>query len=633
MKNDSVQKDKWTIIVIEDDKNLNNLIQKKLRSLDYKVIGILTGTETLEFVKNDDHVLLLIDYRLSDMLCDELISEMHAKEVELPFIVMTGNGDENIAVKMMKAGAYDYVVKNLNFIEIIPELIERVIHLIDTEKSLKESEKLFRIIASNLPNSYMAIINKDLIVEFTSGQEYKIRELDPKKFIGLKPEEIYGEQTEIVKDYYNKTFLGEEKEFELEIKNRNYLFNTVPLKEDTGEIKRIIVLVENITEFTKLKDQLHHADKMNAIGQLAGGVAHDFNNQLAGIMSCSELLKYTYKSDKFLQKYLNIISNAVKRSSDLTSKLLAFAHKGKNQLIPVNINMIISEVISMLEHSINKKIKIKKHLAEEKLITIGDPTQLQNAILNIGINANDAMQNGGVINFKTEIADAAKESILNSENEALENTKFIKIIISDSGIGMGKEIQKRVFEPFFTTKKKGKGLGMGLSAVYGTVHNHHGKIAIESELNIGTSIIVYLPISMEKEKVNENPVELIKGFANILLVDDEEAIREVTEQILKELGYSVVICDNGFNAIKHYKKEWKNIDIVIMDIAMPEMSGSEAFKVMKVINPDIKALISTGFSVDGEVQNMLNSGAKDFMQKPFKLSELSSKLSSILKVQ
>ncbi len=294
--------------------------------------------------------------------------------------------------------------------------------------------------------------------------------------------------------------------------------------------------------------------------------------------------------------------------------------------------MIILEVISVLKHSINKKIRITQQLAKEILITMGDPTQIQNAILNIGINANDAMLDGGVLNFKTELTDDLQESIFINKDQSLKYAKYVKINISDTGAGMDKELKKRIFEPFFTTKKKGKGLGMGLSAVYGTVQNHHGEIVIESELGAGTSIIIYLPLSMEKEKVDETPVELIKGSANILFIDDEEDIRDVAGQILEDLGYSVVLCENGLKALEYYKKEWDKVDAVVIDIAMPEMSGVEAFKAMKIINPEIKVLISTGFSMNGEVQNVLDSGAKDFIQKPFNIAELSGKLSFILNI-
>jgi CheY-like chemotaxis protein len=285
----------------------------------------------------------------------------------------------------------------------------------------------------------------------------------------------------------------------------------------------------------------------------------------------------------------------------------------------------------MLERTVNKGISISSNLGGSTPCIIGDPTQIQNILLNLGINARDAQGDSGEIKFSTTV-----ESV--SVNEAkkhsyyVEAGEYLKVIVSDRGTGIDSSIIDKVFEPFFTTKELGKGTGMGLAAVYGTVKSHGGFINVDSKLGEGTSFIIYLPLSREVPQVEESIQQESKysHSGKVLVIDDEESIRKISEKMLGRLGYSVITCSNGLEAIDIYNASGNSIDLVILDLIMPIMSGKLCYFELKKINKDIKVILSSGYSIDGEVQSLLNEGVSGFIQKPYVAKELSKAISKVL---
>lgn len=353
---------------------------------------------------------------------------------------------------------------------------------------------------------------------------------------------------------------------------------------------------------------------------LQGGVAHDFNNQLTGVLGYAELLSISI-DDPALKKYAENICLAAKRSSDLTKNLLTFSRKGKYRNEKVNINKLISETAELLLRSVNKKITIHQDLNARCSVISGDPSQLQNALLNLGINSADAMPDGGVLTFKTEIILIDKQAD-NHFNQIVEAGSYLKITVSDNGSGIPYDEQVHIFEPFFTTKTKGT--GMGLSSVYGAVKQHNGSITFESETDKGTKFYIYLPFAGEKNeeknisaKSDHNKISL-----NFLVVDDEDSIRELVCEMLLLSGHNVTTCSNGREAVDVYKEKWKEIDIVIIDMIMPEMDGRDSFRAMKIENPEIKVILSTGYSDDKNTRCLIEEGVLDIINKPFNLSRL-----------
>ena len=384
---------------------------------------------------------------------------------------------------------------------------------------------------------------------------------------------------------------------------------------------------------SKLEEQLHQAQKMEAIGQLAGGIAHDFNNQLSSMLGYSDLLSVKLKDEK-LKKYAKSIVLSAKRAADLTAQLLAFSRKGKNLSIPVNMRKIISEVVTILERTIDKNVKVSEILKAPCNMTIGDPTQLQNVLLNIVLNACDAMPNGGKLVFETSVEELDKS--YSSTHIDVIPGKYLKISITDNGTGMSPEVQKHIFEPFFTTKDVSKGTGMGLASAYGTIRNHKGSIEVYSEEGHGTRISIYLPLSEDVRELvvnDERSVPIVVGDVKILIVDDEVSLRNLGKDILTDIGYEVESCCNGLEAVEYYRENWRDIDLVILDMVMPVMGGREAFHAMKKINPEIKAILSSGFSINGAAQGILNDGVLSFIGKPFNQAEIAREIARILGVK
>jgi len=381
----------------------------------------------------------------------------------------------------------------------------------------------------------------------------------------------------------------------------------------------------------KIEEQLRQSQKMQAIGQLAGGIAHDFNNQLMGIMGYAELL-YNRLDDPTLRNDAESILRSARRASDLTRDLLAFSRKGKYLNVPVNINKIIEEVISLLEHSIDKRIEIRRVLNASPVMISGDPSQIQNALLNLAINAKDALPSGGEIMFTTEKVSMEDAFLSAEERRKAVRGDYMKICVIDDGIGMDDETKEHLFEPFFTTKQPGKGTGMGLASVYGTIKVHKGAIRVDSNLGEGTVFSLFFPLVGDKSEPAGSETVQARTIrkSKILLVDDDDEVRTLVSNFLSSFGHEVVTCRDGQEAVDLYRSSWKDIDLVILDMMMPRMNGRDAFFEMKALNKNVKALLISGFSIDGEAQGLLDAGMKGFIQKPFGRKILSQTLGNVL---
>jgi len=383
-------------------------------------------------------------------------------------------------------------------------------------------------------------------------------------------------------------------------------------------------------ERRKLEEQLFQSQKMESIGRLAGGIAHDFNNILASIMGYAELLKIKFGDTSTSEGHAaEIILKSAQRASDLTGQLLGFARGGKYNPVPLIINDVIEEAIHVSEKIFEKNIKVTFDF-EKKINTIeADKNQIDQVLTNIIINAKDAMPNGGELIFKTENVYLDEE--YTCKFQELRPGNYVEILVTDTGMGMPRSIKDRIFEPFFTTKGAGRGTGLGLATVYGIIKNHNGHITCSSEPGEGTTFTIYLPVS-EKEIIMETgETTVIKGEETILLIDDEEQVRRVAKEQLEYLGYKVIIASDGIEAVDKYKKEKEKIDLILLDMVMPDMSGKETFQALKKICPDIKVVLISGFSQNGKAAEILNRGALGFIQKPFKLYDLSKMIADVLK--
>lgn len=401
----------------------------------------------------------------------------------------------------------------------------------------------------------------------------------------------------------------------------------------SGMIGGAIVRAQTHDALLESEELLRQSEKMRAIGQLAGGIAHDFNNQLTGIVGAADMLRDDLPNGSELAHLADDILVSAKRASELTAQLLAFARKGKYLSVPIDLHRIIHEVTGILEHTIDKKIQIHQHLDAQLPMVKGDPTQIQNAIMNIALNARDAMPNGGELTVSTSIENLGSD-FCNRSVFDISPGNYVRLSIADSGVGMDEHTRSQMFEPFFTTKEKRGGTGMGLASAYGTLRNHGGAVDVKSMPGQGTVVKVYLPQLLEEMEDSQpeafDSAEEVSG-ACVLLVDDEEFVIDTARRMLAVSGFTVHVCRNGAQALRWYTNHWQEVDLVLLDMVMPEMGGRETYMEMKKINPDVRVLLSSGYSVDGDAREIIDAGCDGFIQKPYRRTELTGKISEILR--
>ncbi len=398
---------------------------------------------------------------------------------------------------------------------------------------------------------------------------------------------------------------------------------TVTAYFDVPGIDGLVTNLRDVTERLELETRLRHSEKLDAIGQLAGGMAHDFNNQLTGILAAADLLAGRL-DEPVLRGWAEQIAQAALRSADLTGKLLAFARKGQYRREVVDVGEVLSDAVELLRRSIDKRIDIELDLASGPLHALGDASLLQNAFLNLALNARDAMPDGGTLKLGARRChlDAEQARALGHD---VEPGAYVSVSVVDDGEGMDEATRKHMFEPFFTTKAPGKGTGMGLASVYGTLRSHGGGIAVTTAPGAGTSFELFLP-ETRGERVRRRgsrPLESGTGGLRIMVVEDEPVVRRVLARLVEELGHSATTCTDGFEAVERFRQSGSDIDLVILDLVMPKQNGRETFYALRELDPSVRVLISSGFTVEGGAQELLEQGAAGFLQKPFDLEQLS----------
>jgi two-component system cell cycle sensor histidine kinase/response regulator CckA len=403
---------------------------------------------------------------------------------------------------------------------------------------------------------------------------------------------------------------------------------------ELGENRRIVATFEDITdrkqaeeEKRRLEERLHHAEKMESIGTLAGGIAHDFNNLLMGIQGYASLTLLDLDPSHPHYERIKRIEEQVQSGADLTRQLLGFARGGRYEVKPADMNDIIKKTSSMFGRT-KKEITIHRKYGKDLWSVEVDQGQMEQVFMNLYVNAWQAMPGGGELYLETE-------NVLLDDEQAFSYTvqpgKYVKITVTDTGTGMDEKTRERIFDPFFTTKEMGRGTGLGLATVYGIIKGHKGMINVYSEPGHGTTFSIYLPAS-EKEVVKKQAATgtIARGTETILLVDDEKMVVEVTRELLESLGYRVYVAGSGQEAVAVYLERRKEIALVILDMIMPGISGGETFDRLREINPDIRVLLSSGYSINGEARTIMDRGCSGFLQKPFQLEKLSRKVREVL---
>lgn len=398
---------------------------------------------------------------------------------------------------------------------------------------------------------------------------------------------------------------------------RNYRIVSSPVKDDSGEVQFVVEMVEDVTERKSLQSQLAQAQKMEAVGTLAGGIAHDFNNLLQVIIGYSEFMLERKNQVDEDRNDLQKIYDAGRRGADLVKGLMAFSRQEEAKLVPVNLNEEVKKMERLLYHTIPKNIVIELHLEQSPKLIKADPSQIGQILMNLAINSKDAMAEGGKLVIETESIDWDDEYC--GRHIRVSPRSYVLMTVSDTGEGMDSETQSHIFEPFFTTKSAGKGTGLGLATVYGIVKQHNGHIFCYSESGHGTTFKIYFPVIHGDENLvsTSDDMAVRGGTETILLVDDDDDIRDLGTRILQEQGYSVITAVNGKEGLEIYKKVGDRIELVVLDLIMPEMDGKLCLEEILKINPGAKVLLASGYSPNGSAATLISKGARGFVGKPF----------------
>ncbi len=380
-------------------------------------------------------------------------------------------------------------------------------------------------------------------------------------------------------------------------------------------------------ERKKLTEQLYQAQKMEAIGTLAGGIAHDFNNLLMGIQGYTSIMLLEVDASHPHYEQLKSVQTLVQSGASLTKQLLGFARAGRYEVVPTNLNDMIRKSIGLFGRT-KKEIRVFEKYAENIWTVEADRGQIEQVLLNMYVNAWQAMPGGGSLYLETE--NVTMDNTV-AKLRDLKPGRYVKISITDTGVGMDEKTRQRIFDPFFTTKEMGRGTGLGLASAYGIIKGHSGLITVYSEKSEGTTFNIYLPASTKAVPSEETAEsEMAGGRETILLVDDEEVITDVTGRLLTELGYQIITANSGREAVETYRQKHAEIDLVIIDMIMPGMSGSDTFDQLKTINPSIRAILSSGYSLNGKAQAIMDKGVRVFLQKPYRLHDLAQKIREAL---
>ncbi|MDY0044610.1 MAG: PAS domain S-box protein [Syntrophales bacterium] len=499
------------------------------------------------------------------------------------------------------------------------------------ERALYESEERYRTILENTGTAIVLVENDRIIF---AGGEFE-------KLSGYSRNEIEGKMkwTEFFTNEEQKRIMGQHK---IILSNQAYgspsdEFSFITRSGTTRSIYVITTIIPgtrqtlfsliDITEYKQLENKYLQAQKMEAIGTLAGGIAHNFNNLLMGIQGNTSLMLMDLNPNHPHYRRLKNIEHQIDEGAELTKQLLGFAREGKYEIKRININNILEITLNFFEKT-RKDIKIRKSFQQDLWIAAVDQSQMEQVFMNMYVNAWQAMPGGGELKVETCNCFLSDEDV---RSFGAKPGRYIQINISDTGEGMDKETKKHIFEPFFTTKVS-RGSGLGMASAYGIIKNHDGFIVIDSEKGKGTVFRIYLP-SFEKDKSDDRGVSKerpLGGNETILLVDDEQLIIEVAMEILAALGYKILTAKSGREALRVYRQNQECVDLVILDMIMPHMSGGEVFDRIKLIDKNAKVLLSSGFSADGEAQEIIRRGCSGFIQKPFNISKLSSKIREIL---
>ena len=645
--------DKGVILIIDDTPTNLEILLDFLEDYGYKVVVSEDGESAIEMAEYAPPDLILLDIVMPGIDGFETCRRLKANQVtqDIPIIFMTALADNVDKVKGLNLGAVDYITKPLEHEEVLArinihlrlqnltkKLTEQNVRLEEEIQQHLQAQQKISEQAALLDIATDAIFVQDLsnnIVFWNKGAErlygWEAEEAIGKNVLELLYKEISPEIQEPLKNLTSTgEWLGELPQVTKDGKNLIVTSRWTSVLDSNGQLKSILVVNTDITEKKQLESQFLRAQRMESLGVLAGGIAHDLNNVLTPVLMAVQLLE-TKLYDSQSQEWLQILENNVNRGADLIKQVLSFAKGISGERTTIQISHLIQEIKQLASETFPKSIRVNTNIKPDLKPVLGDATQLHQVLLNLVVNARDAMPHGGILKIEAN-------NIYIDEHYARINIdskvgQYILISVSDTGIGIERHILERIFEPFFTTKELGKGTGLGLSTVVGIVKSHGGFINVYSEVGKGTEFKIYLP-SIEaltlSQSVDSSKL-LNKGQGQLILVaEDEEPIRNITKTILEIYGYRVITAADGAEAIVLYRQYQSEINVVLLDMMMPYMDGSAAIKLLEQINPEVKIIAVSGLASNETMTEINSSCVKTFLAKPYTSTEVLNKLQMVM---
>ncbi len=634
------------LLMAEDTPQDAELILDYLKNAGYVLSpNVVQSREHFkEQIDNEDFDLILSDHDLGTWTGLDALAILLRSGKDIPFIVVTGTlGDEEAAAGYIKRGAADYILKRrLNLLPLA------VAHVLQEKEHRNErnkrhlSEHALRLSVDR----YRSLVVASAQVVWTANAAGDVVEDVPlwRAFSGKSVEETVGrgwlntihpEDREQARQAWSNAvksrsnYATQYRALRKDGEYRDLLVRGVPVFEDDGSVREWVGTCTDITDQRQLEDQSRQGHKMEAMGKLAGGIAHDFNNLLGVIIGYSDLLMSTVQPGDASRREIEQIKKAGQRAASLTLQLLAFSRK--QVLLPkvLDLNDVVRETSKMLLRLIGADIELVNTLSPTLDHVKADPTQIEQVILNLAINARDAMPNGGKLIIQTLNAELDESSNRYLNND-VKPGNYVLLTVSDTGIGMDKETQAHIFEPFFTTKEKGKGTGLGLATAYGIVKQSSGYIWVYSEVGKGTVVKVYMPRvqgALSHAQLEEAATPPTCS-GTILLVEDEDSLRELSHKLLESMGYTVIEAANGADAIHIVGQCRDQIQLLITDVVMPGMNGRELAERLVASDSKMKVLYVSGYTDEGIMQTLVPGVA--FLQKPFTRDSLAKKIQEAL---
>ena len=643
------------ILMIEDSVSDARIIEHTLRrdGIEFTATRVVTEEALRAALAEGNPQIVLADYNVPGFRGDAALAVARERSQELPVIFVSGTIGEERAVELMRAGATDYVLKE--HIERLPFAVRRALEDKEHRDARRRAEEAERrggeMLSLALDGLQMGTWNWDLVngeIEFSDRcrQIFGLladEQMDYERMLPRLPPEDRTRLDEAVRQT-----LAARMPHDLEFRviwpdgsthwvvSRGRAFydeaTGAPLRM-TGTAMDITARKDAEQERERVEKKLREAQKLESLGVLAGGIAHDFNNLLTGVLGTASLARMDSPADSPILPYLDDIEEAATRAADLCRQMLAYAGKGRFVIQEVDLSAIVSETTHLLQSSIGKSVVLKMDLAEGLPAVSGDAAQIRQIVMNLVINASEAIgQKSGVVTVSTSLVHADRALLDASPAEPeLPEGDYIHLQVGDTGSGMPPETLARIFDPFFTTKFTGRGLG--LAAVLGIVHGHKGTLKVASEPGQGTVFDILLPCAAEPAAPRAKPdagAHHWRGSGTVLLVDDERTVRVIIGRMLEAMGFTVITANDGREAVERFRAEGAGIRAVLLDLTMPHLDGEGAFRELRLLRPEVRVLLMSGYNEHEAMNRFIGKGLAGFLQKPFKTENLRARLEEIL---